>query len=542
VLLLARVVDPTSGEDIASLRETARDSTVVLEAIDRLSAGVRKQLGESARSLKAAPPLARASTRSVEALRKYTQALSLKENSTTYGDALDLMDQAVQLDTGFALAWRELAEMRPLASGRWEAIKHAMANRDRLTPAERAFTEATYYDFGNQWEEAISALRTVVNLDPGNATAWGNLSALLMIRTEDYAEGLEAARRALEASGYAIGRYQRVIDAEMANGRRDVARRLLDSLHAAAPDSPEAIMTEIAWLAHFRQYRQADSVAEALLRRSQANPWLVSELQLRRRNLLLLQGRPGDADVQHRRYLEYHARSDNDVWALTSEFAYVQLLSRMLGPTPVLERRLDQALRRFPIDSMNPLDPAYLWMASSAAWTGRVELARDLIRRWGAAQPREVPVDSTSVLWVLGDIALAEGRNADAAVLEGRSHDLARGIENMFPHRGHPHDLLGNSDSAIVLYQGYLGRVTNLDFRLFWLDVAHLAETYEALGRNFELLSQADSAAQYYQALLDLWQNAEPALEPKRAGVRDALARVSAEKGSQVPIGTSARP
>jgi tetratricopeptide (TPR) repeat protein len=211
----------------------------------------------------------------------------------------------------------------------------------------------------------------------------------------------------------------------------------------------------------------------------------------------------------------------------------------MLGPSPALERRLDQALRRFPIDSMNPMDPGYLWMASSAAWTGRTELARDLVRRWNAARPKEVPIDSTGITWVLGDIALAEGRNADAAILEGRSFDLAPGQENMYPHRGHPHDLLGHSDSAIALYQSYLGRVTQLDFRLFWLDVAHLAEAYEALGRNFELLSQADSAAKYYQALLDLWQNAEPALEPKRAGVREALARVSAEKGSQVPLRTN---
>src|SRR6185312_12397150 len=94
-LLAARIVDPASGEDIAAVRETARDSTEVLEAIDRLSRGVRSRLGESARSLKAAPPLARATTTSVEALRKYTQALSLKENAATRNDALALMEEAV---------------------------------------------------------------------------------------------------------------------------------------------------------------------------------------------------------------------------------------------------------------------------------------------------------------------------------------------------------------------------------------------------------------------------------------------------------------
>jgi hypothetical protein len=127
---------------------------------------------------------------------------------------------------------------------------------------------------------------------------------------------------------------------------------------------------------------------------------------------------------------------------------------------------------------------------------------------------------------------LAEHRYADAARLMGRSHDYSPGAENLYPHRAHPHDLLGNVDSAIVLYQGYLQRVANLEYRLFWLDPAHLSETYEALGRNFEVRGQADSSAKYYQALLDMWKNAEPSLEPKKAAIRQALARVTAEKPS----------
>ena len=80
----------------------------------------------------------------------------------------------------------------------------------------------------------------------------------------------------------------------------------------------------------------------------------------------------------------------------------------------------------------------------------------------------------------------------------------------------HPHDLAGHADSAIALYQRYLGRASQLDVRLLWLDPAHLAETFEALGRNYENRAQPDSAANYYQALLDLWKNADPMLEPKK--------------------------
>jgi tetratricopeptide (TPR) repeat protein len=540
-LLQARIVDPETGEEIGAERQTARDSSAVLEAIDRLSRAVRSRLGESARSLRAAPPLAHATTTSVEALRKYTQAVSLKENAATRAEATALLEDAVKLDTGFALAWRALAELRPLPSTSWEAIRHAMSNRDRLTPAERAFTAATYYDLANDFQAEIGALRTVVKLDPANATAWGNLSALLQAFTKDDEGALQAARRSLEASGYALGRFRPVVDAEMANGHVDIAKRVLDSLKAAGPDSRDAAIAEAAWLSHFGEYGKADSVSEAALRRTSDDAEFAAKLEARRRNLLLLQGRPGEAEEHHRRFVDYLTRAGRNEAGLAQEFAYAQLLSRLEGPGPEIERRLDDALRRFPTDKMNPLDPNYLWMASSAAWAGRTALAKELVARWNAARPKDIPVDSANLDWVLGDIALGEHRYADAARLQGRVQDLLPGLENPYPHHAHPHDLLGNADSAIALYQAFLRRVTDLDFRLFWLEPAHLSETYEALGRNFEGRGQADSAAKYYQALLDLWKNAEPALEPKRKAVREALARVAGEKGTQVPLPDAVR-
>jgi serine/threonine-protein kinase len=536
VLLAVRIVEPASGEDLGAVRETASDSTAVLAAIDRLSKSVRERLGESARSLKSAPPLARATTTSVEALRKYTQAVALKENAGAEVEATALLEEAVKLDTGFALAWRELAELRPLDSGRWEAIRHAMSNRDRLAASERAFTEATYYEFAGDYQRATTALRNLVKLDPGNTTAWGNLSWLLLYRAADDPGGLDAARKALEASGHAAGRFAAVIDAEMANGHVDAAKRVLDSLRAVAPDSHEEVMAQVAWNSHSGDYGAADSLAEAALRRSQGNAALAATWERVRRNLLLLQGKESEAEAHHRRFIDHLAKSGRPERALAHEFAFAQLLTRLNGPGPAIERRLDDALRRFPPEKMNPLDPDYFYMASSAAWSRRSRFAKEMLARWSAAQPADGPLDSVGIYWALGDIALSEGRYDESARLHGRAGDLTPGAENFFPHRAHPHDLLGHADSAIALYEGYLGRVAQLQFRLMWLDPAHLVETYEALARNYENVGQPDSSAKYYQALLDLWKNADPELEPRKKGLRAALARVTAEKGSQVPL------
>ena len=255
-----------------------------------------------------------------------------------------------------------------------------------------------------------------------------------------------------------------------------------------------------------------------------------------RRNLLLLQGKVNEAEAHHRRFIDYLAKTGRPERALANEFAFAQLLTRLNGPGPDIERRLDDALRRFPPEKMNPLDPNYFFMASSAAWSRRSRFAKEMLARWSAAQPKDVPADSIGIYWALGDIALSEGRYEESARLQGRAGDLLPGAENYFPHRAHPHDLLAHADSAIALYERYLGRVAKFQFRLEWLDPAHLAETYEALGRNYENVGQPDSSTKYYQALLDLWKNADPTLEPKKKSLRAALARVTAERGSQVPL------
>jgi tetratricopeptide (TPR) repeat protein len=536
VLLNARIVDPISGDDIGSVRETATDSTAVLAAIDRLSKGVRRRLGESARSLKSTQPLARATTASLDALRKYTQALALKESAGTRAEATALLEEAVKLDTAFALAWRELAELRPQTSGRWEALRHAMDHRDHLTASERAFTEATYSQWAGDFQQVIVALRNVVKLDPGNATAWGNLGYALLYRAADDVGGLDAMRKALEASGYAPARFLPVINAELANGHTDVAQRVLDSLRALAPDTQDALFAQAAWSSHFGEYNAADSLADAGLRLSHGDAALGSLWERVKRNLLFLQGRIREAEIHHRRTVDYLAQKGRVESALAEEFAYAQLLSRLEGSGSAIERRLDEALRRFPPEKMNPLDPSYRLLASSVAWTGRSRSAKDWLERWSEAQPKDMPVDSTGIFNALGDIALSEGHYEEAARLQGRSGDLIPGSEALLPHRAHPHDLAGHPDSAITLYERYLGRVSLLDLRLTWLDPAHLAETYESLGRNYENRAQPDSAAKYYQALLDLWKNADPVLEPKKKSLREALARVTGERGAQVPL------
>jgi predicted transcriptional regulator len=61
-ILLATLRSPEDQAALATFRRTARNSDELIDAIDKLSQDIREKAGESLRSIRAAPPLARVTT------------------------------------------------------------------------------------------------------------------------------------------------------------------------------------------------------------------------------------------------------------------------------------------------------------------------------------------------------------------------------------------------------------------------------------------------------------------------------------------------
>src|SRR5256886_4709554 len=57
ILISAQLVSAESGEVLAIARETARDSTRILDAVDRVSKRLREKIGESLRSIRSDSPI-----------------------------------------------------------------------------------------------------------------------------------------------------------------------------------------------------------------------------------------------------------------------------------------------------------------------------------------------------------------------------------------------------------------------------------------------------------------------------------------------------
>ena len=129
-------------------RVTAPDSTRLIAAVDQLSGELRARVGESLRSIDREPPLERVTTASLPALRQYSAAVRAGDHEGNFEKAIAHLEQAVALDTGFAMAYRTLG-MYAVNIGKldriFEGYGAAMRRLDRLTDRERHFTLGDYY-------------------------------------------------------------------------------------------------------------------------------------------------------------------------------------------------------------------------------------------------------------------------------------------------------------------------------------------------------------------------------------------------------------
>jgi len=109
--ITARVVLAETGAHLARFEQHLPGDGEPLAAIERLSERIREKLGESLRSVRGPDRLAGLKTDSTEALRLY----GLAHQAAARGDgrsAVQLLEQALAVDGGFAMAWRTLGALQ----------------------------------------------------------------------------------------------------------------------------------------------------------------------------------------------------------------------------------------------------------------------------------------------------------------------------------------------------------------------------------------------------------------------------------------------
>jgi pentatricopeptide repeat protein len=528
-VLTARVIGAVDGAELVALRETAADEDGIIPALDRLSTGLRERIGESFRSIRRSEPLERVSTASLEALRLYSRGQEA-ENVGDFDRAIQLLEQAVALDTGFAMAYRTLsvvlANTRASESRLLEAATHAFDVRQRLPPVERYLAEAWYHDeVQNDRAQTIAAYRSVLDLDPEHATALNNL-AVALGDMRRWAEAEELYKRVLIATDSTLWQgFYGLPGVQFAQADTAAALASLAAFGTKMPNHPMLHQIRVASAAALLDYEAALVHLDSMREAGRGVAALERDWAGFSAGVLVSLGRFAEAErFRARRQITDSERGGGER-ALQQAANWASLTAHLQGPSDEEAALLDSVLQRYPLADIPLSDRPYDRLIQAYARNGRPDRARSLYEEW----EREVPTTLRPASeWYLsrGYIALSEGEPA-RAVEEFRRHydEVSCMACGLYP-LGRAYDVLGNVDSALAVFSRGLDVPDPYRGLDDWL---WRAATLVRVGELHEARGERELAVRRYNELVELWSDADPELQMIVQDMRERIALLVGE-------------
>ncbi len=532
-LVTVRLVGAERGSELASYHETVDGPKELIPAVDKLIRKLRGKIGESLKAVHASPPLDQVTTPSLEALRKYVAGAHANDFDVDYPKAIGLLEEAVRLDTTFAMAYRKLGVALGNADMPRErsdaALEKAYRYRNRLTERERLLAIATHFDFGpgRDRQKAAAAYEALLERDSVDNVAVNNLGDLLRTRRE-FARAESLYRRDIASRASTFG-YQNVVNVRMDEGRLAAAESALATARAALPGNTGLSTLDIPLLYAEERIDSAEARLKQV-RGGDRDAWNRVWATHRLADLALLRGRLAESAR-----LEADARAQDVARGarpppLSGELdsAWVDIWFREQPRRGV--ERLDAALARTPLRTLKEFERPYLRAASLYALGGRPDRARALLAQYATEMKdssllRQQEPERHNAL---AELALAERRPLDAAAEfrlgDQRPDGPADACTPCLPARlGRAYDQANMPDSAIAMYERYITTPNFLKLFTF-LDPSFLAGTHKRLGELYGAKGDRDRAVSHYLQFVTLWKGADPELQPKVAQVKQRLA------------------
>jgi eukaryotic-like serine/threonine-protein kinase len=529
-ILSARLVATQTGEELARFRETADDASDIIPAIGELSKAVRAKIGESLRTVRAAPPLEQVTTASLEALKKYAQGVRAIEIQGDFSRAISLLEEATTIDTSFAMAYRKLAielSNRGLQRERaQQLLQKAYDHRDRLSDREKYMTVGSYWYRGPKPDraKAIAAYEALIEIEPGYTPALNNI-ALLYGQVRDFAKAEEYLRRAVSTEGASAVRLSNLVSVQVNLGKPADARQTVATLEKAVPGHPIIAFTNAELLSGAGDFAGAARVMDSLGKARSTDVTVQSGVAFNLGDYALARGRLSESKRWWRAAQAARGTLGSRQSALTAELDEAWSAIWFFDDTARATRALDSALARNPMDSIPEIERPYNDLAGILARTGRIDRARAMAAAWERAHAIPALDDASTRHHIRGDLARAE-RNYEAAIREFRAADVSGCTICALPFLGEAYDLAGQADSAIAVYERYI--------RTPWserseTDAPWLAGIHKRLGELYEARGDKPNAASHYAKFVELWKDADPALQPRVREVGERLARLQRE-------------
>jgi tetratricopeptide (TPR) repeat protein len=535
-LLTAHLLNARNSQRLASARETAPDTGAVITAIDRLSKRLRERIGESYRSLQREQPLDRVTTSSLDALRKFSLGTRAIDLSGDEARGILLLEEAIALDTGFAMAYRKLGATlsnRFLERARAvDALTRAYRHRDRLSTRERYLAEAAYLTQVTwQPDHAIAVYHNMLELDSTDSYALNNIGFVYSWMNED-ARAVEYFLRATRVASPRSFAYSNAVDALVGAGKVSKAREILTEFRQRFPTNQRYFEFAGMLSETVGDYAAAERSFH-ILRDSAASSSLRTIANENLAHLEATQGRLARAEQYLSELVDEHDAQNLPGSSLTrvAELAALDVLVRRDAEGAF--HRLEDALRRQPLAGLHPLERPYCMFAMVYASALRPDRARTLLAEYDAQVPPTLRNQVDRLFYGLArmHIALAEGRAPEVIASTQSAADKGRspcGRCDM-AYRGQAFELLGQPDSTVAYYERYVNTPWLRGTTYF--DRWYLGGVLERLGELYDMRGDTQKASEYYNRFIELWENADLALQPRVGAARTRLQQIMARRG-----------
>jgi len=219
------------GELIASESVAGKGESGIFSMVDELTRKIKTNFKLSEQQIAADidREIGRITTNSPEAYKYYAEGRKY-HHSGDYRRSLQLMEKAVEIDPGFAMAYRSMAMSYNnlfLFSERKKFMQKALELADRLSDAERYQIQGSFYDDSEEtYGQAIEALRKLIDLYPDNTIASHGL-ALIHYQLEEWDEAIKRYEVCVRNKTEFIPTYTQLADSYRAKGLFDKAKKLL---------------------------------------------------------------------------------------------------------------------------------------------------------------------------------------------------------------------------------------------------------------------------------------------------------------------------